>query len=151
MIVTDLSDALAEVLSGVNRLVRRKLRQGMSGPRLRGAQIELLRLVEAHPGMRVSEAAKRLYLAGNSVSTLVNQLSGAGLLRRETDPDDRRFARLLPTPEAAARLRAWEERRTVLVRQQVDLLSDADRAALTAALPALQRLAENLHKEVEDL
>ncbi|MET7335797.1 MarR family transcriptional regulator [Nonomuraea sp. NPDC005650] len=145
---TELPDALVGVLTGIQRLVRRRLRRGLTGPRLRGAQVELLRLVAAHPGIGVSAAAKELYLAGNSVSTLVNQLTTAGLLRRETSDDDRRSARLLPTPEAEARLRAWEERRVALVREQVARLSEEDRAALTAALPALRRLAEGLQEEV---
>ncbi|MER6946973.1 MarR family transcriptional regulator [Nonomuraea sp. NPDC000554] len=144
----DLPDALVGVLTGIQRLVRRRLRQGPTGPRLRGAQVELLRLVAANPGIGVSAAAKELFLAGNSVSTLVNQLTAAGLLRRETCHDDRRSARLLATPEAEARLRAWEERRAALVREQVERLSEDDRAALTAALPALRRLAEGLHEEV---
>nr|WP_202447152.1 MarR family transcriptional regulator [Streptomyces sp. SID5468] len=142
-------DALADVLAGIHRLVRRALRRGLTGPRLRGAQVELLRLVEEDPGIRVSDAARRLYLAGNSVSTLVNQLGAAGLLRRETDPGDRRSARLLPTPEATARLRAWRDRRDALLRRQVAALPEDDRRALAAALPALRRLAENLRKEAE--
>ncbi|MEV8631544.1 MarR family transcriptional regulator [Streptosporangium sp. NPDC051023] len=146
---TDLPEALADVLAGIQRLVRRRLRQGMTGPRLRGAQVELLRLVSARPGIGVSAAAKELYLAGNSVSTLVNQLTRAGLLRRETGQDDRRSARLLPTAEAQARLRAWQERRAALVREQVERLGDDDRAVLVAALPVLRRLAEGLHEEME--
>ncbi|MFG1686820.1 MarR family winged helix-turn-helix transcriptional regulator [Nonomuraea sp. NPDC049269] len=149
MDTTDFPDALVGVLTGIQRLVRRRLRQGMTGPRLRGAQVELLRLVAANPGIGVSAAAKELYLAGNSVSTLVNQLTAAGLLRREIGHDDRRSARLLATPEAEARLRAWEERRAALVREQVERLSEEDRAALSVALPALRRLAEGLHEEME--
>ncbi|GAA1904097.1 MarR family winged helix-turn-helix transcriptional regulator [Streptantibioticus ferralitis] len=148
MAAAELPDALADVLTGIQRLIRRRLRAGMSVPRLRGAQIELLRLVVANPGIRVSAAAKELYLAGNSVSTLVNQLVKAGLLHRETDPVDRRSTRLLPTPDAEARLRDWAEQRTALVRQQMERLSEEDRAAVTAAIPALRRLAEGLHEEV---
>jgi DNA-binding MarR family transcriptional regulator len=143
----DLADGLSGVLTGIQRLIRRRLHQGMPGPRLRGAQVELLRLVAANPGIGVSAAANELYLAGNSVSTMVNQLTAAGLLRRETRHDDRRSARLLPTPEAEARLRDWEERRASLVREQVERLSEADRAALSAALPALRRLADGLHEK----
>lgn len=110
----DLSDALAEVLSGVQRLIRRRLRRDLAGASLRGAQVELLWLVAASPGIGVSAAARELCLAGNSVSTLVNQLTAAGLLRRETDPGDRRSALLLPTPEAGVRLRVWRERRAAL-------------------------------------
>jgi DNA-binding MarR family transcriptional regulator len=143
-------EALADALAGVQRLIRRRLRGGTTAPRLRGAEVELLRLVVARPGIGVSEAAKELYLAGNSVSTLVNQLARDGYLNRETDPADRRAARLLPTPAADARLRDWRERRTALVRRQVARLDEAERAALEAALPALRKLAVNLHEEAEE-
>ncbi|MCX4572257.1 MarR family winged helix-turn-helix transcriptional regulator [Streptomyces sp. NBC_01571] len=143
-------EALADTLAGVQRLIRRRLRGGMTAPRLRGAEVDLLRLVMARPGIGVSEAAKELYLAGNSVSTLVNQLARDGYLIRETDPADRRAARLMPTPAADARLRDWRQRRAVLVRNQVARLDEADRAALEAALPALRKLAANLHEEAEE-
>ncbi|MER6441456.1 helix-turn-helix domain-containing protein [Streptomyces sp. NPDC001185] len=143
-------EALADTLAGVQRLIRRRLRGGMTAPRLRGAEVDLLRLVMARPGIGVSEAAKELYLAGNSVSTLVNQLARDGYLVRETDPADRRAARLMPTPAAEARLREWRRRRAALVRNQVVRLDEADRAALEAALPALRRLAANLHEEAEE-
>ncbi|MER7683103.1 MarR family winged helix-turn-helix transcriptional regulator [Streptomyces sp. NPDC096934] len=143
-------EALADTLAGVQRLIRRRLRGGMTAPRLRGAEVDLLRLVVARPGIGVSEAAKELYLAGNSVSTLVNQLARGGYLVRETDPADRRAARLMPTPAAEARLRDWRQRRAALVRNQVVRLDEADRAALEAALPALRRLAANLHEEAEE-
>ncbi|MFE7317268.1 MarR family winged helix-turn-helix transcriptional regulator [Streptomyces sp. NPDC057555] len=149
MATGDLPEELADVLAGIQRLIRRRLRPGLPAPRLRGAQVELLRLVAARPGIRVSAAAQELYLAGNSVSTLVNELSQAGYLRRETDPADRRSAHLFPTPEARSRLHDWETRRSALVREQVAHLPEADRAALEAALPALRRLAHNLHQQTE--
>ena len=144
------ADELADALLGVQRLIRRRLRSGTKVPRLRGAEVELLRLVVDRPGIGISEAARELYLAGNSVSTLVNQLVKDGYLIRGTDPADRRAARLLPTPAAEARLRDWRERRTALVRRQVARLDDADREALRAALPALRKLARNLREEAEE-
>ncbi len=141
---------LAGLLAGIQRLVRRRLRRGLTVPRLRGAEVELLRLVEASPGIRVSAAAKELGLAGNSVSTLVNQLVKTGLLRRETDPQDRRAALLLPTPEAAERLAAWAAKRDALIGEEVAQLSPDDRAALAAALPALRRLAAGLRDREEE-
>lgn len=149
MTAAEFPDALADALAGVQRLIRRRLRGGLTVPRLRGAQVELLQLVSARPGIRVSAAAKELYLAGNSVSTLVNQLVKDGYLLRETDPDDRRSALLQITPAARTRLRDWRIRRDALVREQVAQLDEADRAALEVALPALRRLAQNLHEEAE--
>lgn len=142
-----LDGELAELLVGIQRLLRRRLRLDSGRPRLRGAQTELLRLVAAQPGIRVSAAAQELFLAGNSVSTLVNQLSAAGYLRREPDPADRRAALLYATDDARERLDEWQRRRLELVGRHLDALSAEDRAALTAALPALHRLAEGLRHE----
>ncbi|GHK05722.1 MarR family transcriptional regulator [Streptomyces cynarae] len=145
-----LADDLVAALIGVQRLIRRRVRGGMAAPPLRGAEVELLRLVVERPGIGVSDAAKELYLAGNSVSTLVKHLVRDGYLIRETDPADRRAARLLPTEAARARLHDWRERRAALVRGQVARLDEADRKALEVALPALRKLAENLHEEAEE-
>ena len=141
-------DELIDALIGVQRLVRRRLRPQIA-PQLRGAEVELLRLLVTRPGIGISDAAKELYLAGNSVSTLVNQLSRQGYLVRETDPADRRAARLMPTPAAEARLAEWRKRRGELVRGGLSRLDDTDREALHTAIPALRRLADTLHEEAE--
>jgi len=138
---------LADAIVGVQRLLRRRLRAGLTVPRLRGGEAELLRLVDARPGIGVSEAAKELMLAGNSVSTLVNRLVTEGYLIRETDPADRRAARLHLTDAARTRLDDWRARRAELVGQQVARLGAADREALRTALPALRALAVGLQQE----
>lgn len=145
--MNEVPDDFAEVLHGVHRLMRRRLRSGVVGPPIRGAQVELLRLVGRHPGARISQAAERMGLAGNTVSTLVNQLVDAGMLRRDTAADDRRAAVLHLTAAAESRLRDWQERREALMRDQVERLSEQDRAALAAAVPALRRLAQGLREE----
>ncbi|MFD8388917.1 MarR family winged helix-turn-helix transcriptional regulator [Streptomyces sp. NPDC059680] len=138
------------MLVRIQRLIRRRLRDGLSEPRLRGAEVELLRLVESRPGIGISDAARALHLAGNSVSTLVNQLVRTGYLLRETDPADRRAARLQLTAAAGKRLGDWKRRRAELVGRHVSRLDDTDREALRAALPALRRLAAGLHEETEE-
>nr|WP_028932728.1 MarR family transcriptional regulator [Pseudonocardia spinosispora] len=132
------------VAAGLRRVTRRRLRLVVGNPRLRGAQLELLQLVEAEPGIGVAAAARALHLAGNSVSTLVNQLSEAGLLHRAVDPADRRAARLALTEKAQSRLDSWRRERGRLVGSALDRLSAADRDAIDAALPALHRLMTEL-------
>ena len=109
-------------------------------PPLRGAQAELLRVVEEQPGIGVAAAARELHLAGNSVSTLVNQLIDAHMLRREVDPLDRRAARLELTEEARQRLDTWRRARAGVVSGALDALSEEDTRAITDALPALEKL-----------
>jgi DNA-binding MarR family transcriptional regulator len=146
---TTVADDLADVFARIQRLVRRRLRPGLPGPRLRGAQVELLGIVAARPGIGVSAAAQELHLAGNSVSTLVNQLVTADLLIRTPDPADRRAACLTVTETARKRITEWRQRRSQLLTAQLARLSEEDRAALRDAMPALRRLAENLYEEVE--
>ncbi|MCW0212156.1 MAG: MarR family transcriptional regulator [Pseudonocardia sp.] len=131
-------------VTGLRRVVRRRLRGRIPGPPLRGAQVELLQLVEAEPGIGVAASAQALHLAGNSVSTLVNQLVGAGYLLRGTDPADRRAARLHLTDAATERLTRWRSSRRELVGDALDRLPAAEVDALAAALPALHHLLDVL-------
>ena len=105
------ADELMGLTAGLRRVVRRRLRAELPGPALRGAQVELLQLVEAEPGVGVAAAARSLHLAGNTVSTLVNQLVAAGMVRRAVDAADRRAAHLTLTDEARGRLARWRSAR----------------------------------------
>ncbi|MFD7452641.1 MarR family winged helix-turn-helix transcriptional regulator [Kitasatospora sp. NPDC059827] len=145
-----LADEFSALLTGIQRMLRRRLRQGLDQPRLRGAQVELLHLVMDTPGLRVSAAAEELCLAGNSVSTLVNQLVAQGMLRREVDPADRRAALLYATEAAHQRIEAWRERRRALTGELVAGLPGPERAALAAALPALRSLTQGLRDLPEE-
>jgi DNA-binding MarR family transcriptional regulator len=71
---------------------------------------------------------------------LVEQLIGLGMVLRQTDPDDRRAARLWLTEAATQRLAAGRQARNELVAGGLAGLPVADREALTGALPALHAL-----------
>lgn len=143
---TKVAGELMQVLAGMRRVVRRRL--GASRPlRLPAAQVELLIAIEENPGTGVAAAARALHLADNSVSGLVNVLVDAGLLARETDPADRRAARLFLTPAARDRLDDWRAARAELVARAMERLDEPDRQAVAAALPALHRLLEQVRDE----
>jgi DNA-binding MarR family transcriptional regulator len=141
-----IGDELMTTMAAMRRQVRRELRPKGIGPQLRGAQIELLRVAQDRPGIGVAAAARELHLAPNSVSTLVNQLTDLGMLIREIDPDDRRAIRLYPAEQATKRLAEWRTARAELVGAGIAGLSQSDRAAIGAALPALRALLSNLDR-----
>ncbi|MEV4597158.1 MarR family winged helix-turn-helix transcriptional regulator [Amycolatopsis sp. NPDC049253] len=143
----DLAERLMSAVQGIRRVVRRRVRAEVPGPPLPGAQVELLRVVDRLPGIGVAAAARELSLAGNSVSTLVNLLVEAGLLRREVDPADRRAAQLEVTGAARERMAIWRKARTGLVLAALAQLSEEDTASITAALPALEKLMDVLKEE----
>jgi DNA-binding MarR family transcriptional regulator len=142
-----------DVLATIGRL-RRHFRSIVGRPwpsealtSLNGAHLELLRLVGTEPGVSVAEAAVRLGLAPNTVSTLVGALTEQGLLLRTPSAEDRRVAQLTLTAAAQAHLEAWRERRSAVLVAALGQLSAGERDAVAAAMPALRRLAELLPSE----
>jgi DNA-binding MarR family transcriptional regulator len=135
---------LPAALGAFRRAMRRVLGTGsLFGP-LTGAQAELVRLVRHQPGVSVTAAATELRLAANTVSTLVRQLSEAGLLVREPDPADRRVARLRLTGRTRAEVRRWQDRQAQVVAEALEWLPERHVRALSEALPALAALTEQL-------
>jgi DNA-binding MarR family transcriptional regulator len=144
---TVLADELMTTVVALRRLVRRRVRSVVPGPPLRGAHLELLGVIEQQPGIGIAPAARVLHLAANTVSTLVDQLIDLGMLLRDTDPDDRRAARLWLTEESTQRLAAGHQVRAEVMAGVVTELPVADREALAAALPALRALVTALDAE----
>jgi DNA-binding MarR family transcriptional regulator len=142
-----LAARMTSAWGGVRRRLRRGARAAVGGEPLTGAQVELLRLVEAQPGIGVGDAAAALHLAPNTVSTLVGGLVSADLLERRPDPDDRRAARLVLTAAATERLRRWRDERDRLLAAALGELRPADVDALRASLPALERLLAVLEQD----
>ena len=141
---TQLAENLMITVASLRRAVRRKLRGQVPFAPMRAAQVDLLRTVEKEPGIGVAAAARAMHLAGNSVSTLVNQLVDAEMLERHVDPADRRAARLHLTKAAEKRLETWRRTRTDYVAGALAKLSKKDIDAIGGALPALGRLLEVL-------
>jgi DNA-binding MarR family transcriptional regulator len=88
-------------------------------------------------------------LAGNSVSALVNQLVASGLMRRDTDQQDRRAAKLFLTAKATARLGQWRDTRAEFVGDALERAGAADRELIEQALAPLGRLLEDLRAKGE--
>ncbi|WP_341719242.1 MarR family transcriptional regulator [Micromonospora sp. FIMYZ51] len=132
---------LSTALGDLHRVLRRTASQRAGRVALPDAQAEVLRLVQRQPGISVREAAERLGTAANTVSTLVGELTTAGLLSRERDPADRRTVRLGLTEAARERIAAYGRHRRDLLATALAELDAADRERLLAAVPALSRLA----------
>jgi DNA-binding MarR family transcriptional regulator len=91
---------------------------------------------------RITELAASEAIAQPSVTTLVARLERDGLVRREPDPADARAVRVHLTEEGRERLLAMRSKRAAAVDERLAVLSDEERAALEAALPALDKLIE---------
>jgi DNA-binding MarR family transcriptional regulator len=144
------AEAVSETLMPAVGTLRRLLRR-VAGPFVTSAPVdvstsqrEVLVMVGKRTGRSVAEIADELGLAPNTVSTIVTQLVGAGLLVRETDPQDRRVGRLALTPAAQEALDSARARRRGVLHEALDRLGPRQLADLAAGIDALEALAEEL-------
>jgi DNA-binding MarR family transcriptional regulator len=147
------ADAVSETLLPAVGAVRRLLRR-LAGPVVAGtsdvplevstSQREVLVMVGKRKGRSVAEIAQELGLAPNSVSTIVTHLVAAGMLVRETDPQDRRVGRLTLTAPAQEAIDSARARRRGVLHEALDRLTPRQLTDLAAGIDALGALAEEL-------
>src|SRR5674476_924575 len=92
-----LPEAVADLVARLRRAMRKAARVRAPAMPLSVARLELLSLLQEHPGARLGDLAGLLHLAANSVSTLANAMVSAGMLDRLT-PTQRQILALLDIP-----------------------------------------------------
>jgi DNA-binding MarR family transcriptional regulator len=83
------------------------------------------------------------------VTTLVNALVRARMVRRDDDPADRRTIRLTLTGHGEAARAPGESTNEAILSRAQARLDDDQRIALRTALPALARLIEEIDSDAE--
>ncbi|WP_405147093.1 MarR family transcriptional regulator [Sphaerisporangium sp. NBC_01403] len=142
-----LAEELLAAVVALRRASRRAAGRGPVFASLTGAQADLVRLLYRRPGIGVAAAAAELGMAANSVSTLVGQLTAAGLVRRTRSDGDRRAASLELTDASRRRMSEWRDRRAAAVADVLARMDAAERDRLAGAVEPLRRLAEGLEQE----
>ncbi len=140
-------EELADVLRRLRRSLRRRVRGSGAFPPLQEAQLELIRLLSASPGLRVQQAAATLQLRPNTVSTLVAGLVRLGLVARVADPADGRAVRLELTAAARRRISHWRDTHHAVLGEAMTHLDGDDLDAVAGAMDALRRLATRLEED----
>lgn len=142
----EIADQLVAQMARIRRAGRRYAGRPAELGLLTGAQLELVKLVRRRPGVSVAEAAGELGLAANTVSTLVRQLSGMGLLRRRVSDSDRRMARLELSPGISRRVGAWRDRRVTSLAAEIEAMPDSEQLVLARAVELLAKVADGLER-----
>ncbi len=93
-------------------------------------------------GLSMGELASRAGMAVNSATAIVDRLVAAGLLERRPDASDRRVVRVSVTAEGARLREAISGARRAEYGRMLAELAPEELAAIAAALPAFERLAE---------
>ncbi|GHH94240.1 MarR family winged helix-turn-helix transcriptional regulator [Streptomyces capillispiralis] len=135
---------LAACLPALYRALDRRIARDFPHPKPPEGQLALLRFVARSEGTTVREAAQALLMKPNNVSTLVSQMTEAGLLERRQDSTDKRIAHLYPTDTARRRLAEVRALETEHLRQALTSLTDGELGALGSAMEALTALTHRL-------
>lgn len=136
--------ALAVCMIDISSDIRRKsLNQTGLRPISNGV-LEILRVIDGHPGVTVAEVAARLGRQLSNVSMQLRELVAAGLVTRVKDATDKRYVSLHPTDESKRIKSLLESGWAEALNKASERLLPEERERIAAALPALEHLASFL-------
>ncbi|WP_227982086.1 MarR family winged helix-turn-helix transcriptional regulator [Nocardia spumae] len=141
---------LAAVISPLRRTLLTATRAAEQLPEIPDAQIEIIRALPPGTAVTSGELAQRLGLSRPTVSNLLTTMEAGGLIERRPRPGDRRRVEIVTTARARDLFDRFDAASSALVCDAAATLSPGDRAALAAALPALERLREALQRTPQD-
>jgi DNA-binding MarR family transcriptional regulator len=131
---------LADLLHGLTRRLRHAQAERLAPLGLTPAQERALRTItRSGEPLRMTELADRLGVVPRSVTTVVDALEAAGLVRREIDPGNRRAIRLHLTDRGVAVREELRDARRQAAEDLFAPLSDAERTTLADLLTRLDR------------
>lgn len=122
----------------VMRLARRLRQQGDAGAT--PSQVSALATIEGHGPMTLGELAAHERIQPPSMTRIVAALAEDGLIARETDPSDRRVARVRLTTEGKRALERSRSRRTAYLASRMRGFTPEELDAIERALPLLERM-----------
>jgi DNA-binding MarR family transcriptional regulator len=135
---------VADVIDRLSMWLRREVPVAFSS-----STITTLDSLHARGPMRVSDLAELEALSQPGMTTLVNRLEAAGQAERVADPTDGRAALVRITDAGRAILAQRHATRTERLQDELHHLDADDRAALAAAVPAIQRLIARTKETVD--
>jgi DNA-binding MarR family transcriptional regulator len=134
----------ARLRIAVLRLARSLTRPGTA--ELTPTQLSALFTVDAFfTPLRLKELAAIEGIAAPTLTRLIDELAGRGLVRRTRDVEDGRSARVAITDDGHALLDDLRRTGTFLLWEKLEELTATERQTVLAALPVMERLAAPTH------
>ncbi|MFC4947815.1 MarR family winged helix-turn-helix transcriptional regulator [Pseudonocardia sp. GCM10023141] len=134
----ELTELAARLRLAVGRLNRRIRIDGHES--IPPLQLSALVTVENYGPLRLSELARREAVTAPTMSRVLTALYEQGLVERAADPQDARGVLVTLSAEGRRRIDEVRSARTALVARRLHRLDAEQRAALAAAMPALEAL-----------
>ncbi len=128
-------------------LIKRLFRGDAADPALlpfRNQTYHILRVLEKHGPLPMSEIGKRLFIAKQNMTTLTDRLTDDGLVERKDDARDRRITNIVITDRGRQFLEsAWGGMKG-LIQTNLSQLSDSDVEALQKALQTIKTVVSKI-------
>lgn len=134
-------DSLGFLVADLARRMRSAFALQLEGSGLTLAQARALLYVARHEGMRQVELAELLEVQPITLARLIDQLQQLGLVERRADPKDGRAYRIVLTPASGPHLVTIERVASVIRKQSLRGIGQAEAALVTSAL---HRMRKNL-------
>jgi DNA-binding MarR family transcriptional regulator len=129
--------SVGDLFWAVARRLRHASRESLAPWDVTPSQFRALGTLMRHGAVRPSALAKHLGIAPRSATEVVDALEERGLVRRETDPDDRRATLVVVTDAGRELAGALRSARASEADRLFAGLDDADRAELERLLRLL--------------
>jgi DNA-binding MarR family transcriptional regulator len=125
----------------------RQLNASSTGAGLTPSQASALGLIVARGPLGLGELAEIEGLNPTMLSRVIGKLQSMGLIDRVRDPDDLRSVTVVSSAAGRRVDKQIKARRAAAISQWLELLGSDQVAALTAALPALEELADTMRSD----
>jgi DNA-binding MarR family transcriptional regulator len=125
----------------------RQLNASSTGAGLTPSQASVLGLIVARGPLSLMELGKLEGLNPTMLSRVISRLAAMDLINRIPDPEDLRSASVVSLAAGRRVDQQIKARRAAAVSECMQSLGADDVAALTSALPAMERLAEAMRSQ----
>lgn len=133
-------EALADGLGGFSERLKELLHRELLSAECTVTQARTLATLRREGSMRLTDLAQAQLVTQPSMSILVARMEGRGLVEKLPDPTSPRATRISITMTGQALLDELLARRTEVLRDRLEALTDEELEQLSAALPALQKV-----------
>jgi len=130
----------SELRLAVGRLSRRLRQHAVGG--LSPSQVSAMVSLYHHGPVSMGELSRLEGVSAPTMTRIVDRLEQQGLVARRIDPGDGRSSVVEMSPEGTSALSRLRHERTAFLADRLAGLDEGEIATLSAALPALRRLAE---------
>jgi len=141
---------LFETMDIAKRSMHGHMQTIVEGHSISRTQLELLFTIYHLQPTTAKQLAVKLHLTAGAISQLVDELLEQTLIRRRTDPTDRRKQVISLTDEGNSVVKTFEKRRHNVMKQVIETLSDEELVTWLKIQKHIIAIFHEMHPEKED-